>query len=64
MHAGLALLLTAVAFRDTTGLLAGRFGDGMAALPLAAVVAALSWPVMRRIWRGTAAPVSALLGDR
>ncbi|WP_162184700.1 archaeosortase/exosortase family protein [Sphingomonas hengshuiensis] len=61
MHPGIAVALAALAFWDAVRLLAGRLGDGMAAVPLAAVLAALAWPALRRLRRGTAVPVSPKL---
>lgn len=61
MHPGIALALAAIAFWDAAALLAGRLGDGMAAAPLAALIAVLAWPVMRRLRQGAAAPVSPIL---
>jgi exosortase/archaeosortase family protein len=58
MHPGFALALAALAFWDAARLLAGRLGDGMAALPLTAVIGMLAWPVLRRLRGGTAVPVS------
>lgn len=61
MHPGIALTLAAIAFWDAARLLAGRLGDGMAAVPLAAVIAVLAWPALGRLRRGTAVPVSSKL---
>ena len=58
MHPGFAFALAALAFWDAARLLAGRLGDGMAALPLTAVIAMLAWPVLRKLRGGTAVPVS------
>lgn len=61
MRPGIALALAAIAFWDAARLLAGRLGDGMAAVPLAAVIAMLAWPVVRGLRRGTVSPVSPVL---
>lgn len=53
----LALLLVPCLFWDAWRLLAGRYGDGLSALPLALVGLAAAAPALRRIAAGTAAPV-------
>lgn len=53
----LALALTPLLFWDAWRLLAGRFGDGLSALPLALVGIAVAAPAVRRIAAGQARPV-------
>lgn len=53
----LALVLTPLLFWDAWRLLAGRFGDGLSALPLALVGLAAAAPALRRIAAGHAQPV-------
>lgn len=53
----LALALTPLLFWDAWQLLAGRFGDGLSALPLALVGLAVAAPAVRRIAAGQAQPV-------
>lgn len=53
----LALALAPWLFWDAWRLLAGRFGDGLSALPLALVGLAVAAPALRRIAAGTAQPV-------
>jgi hypothetical protein len=53
----IALALAPWLFWDAWRLLAGRFGDGLSALPLALVGLAAAWPALRRIAAGTARPV-------
>lgn len=53
----LALALTPLLFWDSWRLLAGRFGDGLSALPLALVGLAVAAPALRRIAAGKAEPV-------
>lgn len=53
----LALALTPLLFWDAWRLLAGRFGDGFSALPLALVGLAVAAPAVRRIAAGQAQPV-------
>ncbi|HEX8240641.1 MAG TPA: archaeosortase/exosortase family protein [Allosphingosinicella sp.] len=53
----LALLLTPLLFWDAWRLLAGRFGDGLSAVPLALVGLAVAAPALRRIAAGNAKPV-------
>lgn len=61
MRAGLdprlALALTPWLFWDAWRLLAGRFGDGLSALPLILVGLAVAAPAVRRIAAGQAEPV-------
>jgi exosortase/archaeosortase family protein len=53
----LALALMPLLFWDAWRLLAGRFGDGLTALPLALVGLAVAAPAVRRIAAGQAQPV-------
>jgi exosortase/archaeosortase family protein len=53
----LALALAPLLFWDAWRLLAGRFGDGLSALPLALVGLAVAAPALRRIAAGKARPV-------
>lgn len=53
----LAIFLMPWLFWDAWRLLAGRFGDGLSALPLAAVGLAAAAPALRRIAAGEARPV-------
>lgn len=53
----LALALMPLLFWDSWRLLAGRFGDGLSALPLALVGLAVAAPAIRRIAAGKARPV-------
>ena len=53
----LALALAPLLFWDAWRLLAGRFGDGLSAVPLALVGLAVAYPAIRRIASGTARPV-------
>lgn len=53
----LALAIAPWLFWDAWRLLAGRFGDGLSALPLALVGLAVAAPALRRIAAGTARPV-------
>lgn len=53
----LALALTPLLFWDAWRLLAGRYGDGLSALPLALVGLAVAAPALRRIAAGRAQPV-------
>lgn len=53
----LALVLVPAVFWDSWRLLAGRFGDGLSALPLLLVGLALALPALRRIRAGDAVPV-------
>lgn len=56
----LALILAPWLFWDAWRLLAGRFGDGLSALPLALVGLAVAAPAVRRIAAGEARPVPLL----
>jgi exosortase/archaeosortase family protein len=53
----LALALMPCLFWDSWRLLAGRFGDGLSAIPLALVGLAVAAPALRRIVAGEARPV-------
>jgi exosortase/archaeosortase family protein len=53
----LALALVPLLFWDAWRLLAGRFGDGLSAVPLALVGLAVAAPAIRRIVAGEARPV-------
>ncbi|HEU0097654.1 MAG TPA: archaeosortase/exosortase family protein [Allosphingosinicella sp.] len=53
----LALAVTPLLFWDAWRLLAGRFGDGLSAVPLALVGLAVAAPAVRRIAAGEARPV-------
>jgi exosortase/archaeosortase family protein len=57
MSAGAALLLLPLLFWDAWRLLAGRFNDGLSAVPLVLVGLAVAVPALRRIAAGEAAPV-------
>jgi exosortase/archaeosortase family protein len=57
MPAGLALALMPLLWWEAWRLLAGRLGDGTAALPLLAVGAAAAWPALRRLSAGAAPAV-------
>lgn len=57
LPAGTALVLLPVLFWDGWRLLAGRFGDGPSAAPLALIGLAVALPAFRAIAAGTAAPV-------
>ncbi|HYG48811.1 MAG TPA: archaeosortase/exosortase family protein [Allosphingosinicella sp.] len=52
-----AMILVPALFWDAWRLLAGRFGDGLSALPLALVGLAVALPAIRRIAAGEAEPV-------
>ncbi len=52
-----AMILLPVLFWDSWRLLAGRFGDGLSAVPLALVGLAVALPAVRRIAAGEAGPV-------
>jgi exosortase/archaeosortase family protein len=56
----LALALMPLAFWEAWRLLAGRFGDGLSALPLALVGLAAAAPALRQIAGGQASPVPLL----
>lgn len=56
----LALALLPLAFWESWRLLAGRFGDGLSALPLSLVGLAVAAPALRRIIAAQAAPVPLL----
>jgi exosortase/archaeosortase family protein len=53
----LALALLPFLFWDAWRLLAGRFGDGLSAAPLALVGLVVAAPALRRLWAGEAPPV-------
>lgn len=57
LDARLAIVLLPAVFWDSWRLLAGRFGDGLSALPLALVGLAVALPALRRIRAGEAEPV-------
>ncbi|HEX9964643.1 MAG TPA: exosortase/archaeosortase family protein [Allosphingosinicella sp.] len=57
LDARVAMILLPALFWDAWRLLAGRFGDGLSALPLALVGLAVALPAIRRIATGEAEPV-------
>lgn len=57
LDARLAIVLLPVVFWDSWRLLAGRFGDGLSAVPLGLVGLAVALPALRRIRAGEAEPV-------
>lgn len=61
MPAALVLPVMLIAFWDAWRLLAGRFGDGMSALPLALIMLAVTVPALRRLPDGTWPRVAPML---